>query len=52
MKDKSKTTLLENLTKKNTEILKNTKRMYKSKFQLILCFNNVLKELKDSAIFA
>ncbi len=37
---------------KNTEILKNTKRMYKSKFQLILCFNNVLKELKDSAIFA
>ena len=29
-----------------------TARSYTSKFQLILCFNIDLKELKDSAIFA
>ena len=39
-----------NITKKIQVIL--AARLHTSKFQLILCFNIDLKELKDSAIFA
>ena len=41
---------IQNITKKIQVIL--AARLHTSKFQLILCFNIDLKELKDSAIFA
>jgi hypothetical protein len=46
-------TYLQEIQKYNKKIqVSLTARSYTSKFQLILCFNIDLKELKDSAVFA
>jgi hypothetical protein len=47
-----KLTIYKNITKKIQVILAARLYTYTSKFELILCFNIDLKELKDSAIFA